>query len=621
MPSEWLVRFMRCHKNIPETDRKFIEILQKSRVPPWKVMLIFRYLRGSFRNFDFDEMDIGNMRSAGRKKHKNRDIQDLLEIFRKEQVKTPGFYYSLQVDEDDTVRSVFWTDLMGRNSYQIFGDYISFDTTFSTNRYNMPFAPIVGVNNHGTTVLFGCALLQNQKTRTFKWLFEAFLDAMGGKRPTNIITDQDKAMRKAIAAVFPDATHRFCYWHILENIKKNLSSYLSARGTMENELRYVIRNTFTPAEFEDWKVVLMRHGVESNEYLRHLFEIRTYWAPAYFKSKFYPFSSTTGRSESTNSPFKNYVLPKDTILNFFEQYQFIQEKQISKLDRKSYVSQGTTSSTWSMTLYEEEAISIFTRAILRKMQREMRNSTTYVVEEEQGLSFLLRRVKKYDKAEYEKDMYTVTVSEDGQLYRCSCCKFERDGLHCCHVFNIATRRWMTKLPESFILPRWTIGMDAQIDELVRKHVGKNTREADSSVRYDVLMSKMSQVCADMSFDEYTSSMFSEGVDELVKAINLVKVERNDSEPHLITVGPGNHPNETENVAEVPRAYKDPTQSQAKSVAVGDRLKPIHEKIMIQAKKKKEPRRCTICRSATHFKDKCPDRLDTTKVKNIQQNAV
>jgi hypothetical protein len=44
------------------------------------------------------------------------------------------------------------------------------------------------------------------------------------------------------------------------------------------------------------------------------------------------------------------------------------------------------------------------------------------------------------KAEYDKHMYEVTVSKDGQLYKCLCAKFQRDGLHCCHVFNIATRK-------------------------------------------------------------------------------------------------------------------------------------------------------------------------------------
>lgn len=168
----------------------------------------------------------------------------------------------MQLDEVDgtTVRSIFWTDLMGHKNYELYGDYLSFDTTFSTNRYNMPFAPMVGFNNHRNTVIFACALLQNQKASMFKWVFSAFLDAMGGKRPMNIITDQDKAIRKAILAVFPDATHRFCFWHILENIKQNLKSYLDARGTMGAQLWYLIKNAFMPDEFENgWKKILEEH--------------------------------------------------------------------------------------------------------------------------------------------------------------------------------------------------------------------------------------------------------------------------------------------------------------------------------------------------------------------------
>lgn len=94
--------------------------------------------------------------------------------------------------------------------------------------------------------------------------------------------------------------HKFCFWHILENIKKNLNSYLAARGAMGNQLRYVIRNAFTPAEFEEtWSAILKEHDAERNTYLQQLYGIRNLWAPAYFKDKLYPFSSTTGRSEST----------------------------------------------------------------------------------------------------------------------------------------------------------------------------------------------------------------------------------------------------------------------------------------------------------------------------------
>ena len=34
----------------------------------------------------------------------------------------------------------------------------------------MPFGIFVGINNHGKTILFGCALLRNETTSAFQWL-------------------------------------------------------------------------------------------------------------------------------------------------------------------------------------------------------------------------------------------------------------------------------------------------------------------------------------------------------------------------------------------------------------------------------------------------------------------
>ncbi|KAK1272213.1 Protein FAR1-RELATED SEQUENCE 5 [Acorus gramineus] len=38
---------------------------------------------------------------------------------------------------------------MSRALYESFSDVISFDSTYLTNKYDMPFAPFVGVNHHG----------------------------------------------------------------------------------------------------------------------------------------------------------------------------------------------------------------------------------------------------------------------------------------------------------------------------------------------------------------------------------------------------------------------------------------------------------------------------------------
>ena len=118
------------------------------------------------------------------------------------------------MDSDNKVKCVFWTDPRSVRYYQEFGVCVSFDMTYLTNKYRMPFAPFAGITGHGLTCIFGCALISDETIDIFKWLFQTFLEAMRGKEPKSIITDQDGAMRTAIAEIFPTANHRNCVFHI-----------------------------------------------------------------------------------------------------------------------------------------------------------------------------------------------------------------------------------------------------------------------------------------------------------------------------------------------------------------------------------------------------------------------
>lgn len=110
--------------------------------------------------------------------------------FQKNQSESPSFHYSLQVDIDDQICNIFWTDAKMRMDYEQFGDVVCFDTTYRTNRNCRPFAPFVGVNNHKETVIFGAALLYDETIESFSWLFQAFLEAMSGKKPKTILIMQ-----------------------------------------------------------------------------------------------------------------------------------------------------------------------------------------------------------------------------------------------------------------------------------------------------------------------------------------------------------------------------------------------------------------------------------------------
>ncbi|KAG2656113.1 hypothetical protein PVAP13_1KG056977, partial [Panicum virgatum] len=67
----------------------------------------------------------------------------------------PGFMYSIDQDEDGRIKTMIWTNSKSRMQYEHFGDAITFDTTYKTNMYEMPFGLFVGVNNHFQSVLLG----------------------------------------------------------------------------------------------------------------------------------------------------------------------------------------------------------------------------------------------------------------------------------------------------------------------------------------------------------------------------------------------------------------------------------------------------------------------------------
>jgi len=102
---------------------------------------------------------------------------------------------------------------------------VTFDTTYLTNRYEMPFAPFVGVNHHGQSILLGAALISSEDTETFVWLFETWLNCMNERAPSAIITDQNRAMKNAIRKVFLNTRHRWCLWHKLKKLPEKFGSH------------------------------------------------------------------------------------------------------------------------------------------------------------------------------------------------------------------------------------------------------------------------------------------------------------------------------------------------------------------------------------------------------------
>lgn len=105
------------------------------------------------------------------------------------------------------------------------------------------------------------------------------------------------------------------------------------------------------------------------------------WIPIYFKDVLCPLVQSTSRSESTNSYFKDFVIPKDTLENFKRQFQVIQEASAAKEDENKFTSLIKEPTFCTQQKIERPAAKIYNRDIFVKFQTELYSSSAFCFEE------------------------------------------------------------------------------------------------------------------------------------------------------------------------------------------------------------------------------------------------
>ncbi|RYQ89158.1 hypothetical protein Ahy_B09g095954 isoform D [Arachis hypogaea] len=149
-------------------------------IRPNKTFLSLANEAGGPSNLGFSEKDLRNYITARlRTSNANADVREMMNYFMRMKDINPNFFYAVQLDDECKFRSAVWVDARCRASYEYYGDVVSLDSTYSTNRHGLPFASFVGVNHHGKSTPLGCALLGNEEIPSFEWVFTQWLTCMG----------------------------------------------------------------------------------------------------------------------------------------------------------------------------------------------------------------------------------------------------------------------------------------------------------------------------------------------------------------------------------------------------------------------------------------------------------
>ncbi|KAH1154359.1 hypothetical protein GYH30_049864 [Glycine max] len=103
-----------------------------------------------YENLTFGEKDCRNyIGKVRRLRLGTGDAKAIQNYFVRMQKQNSLFYYVMDMDDKSCLQNVLWVDTRCRAAYEYFGEIITFDTTYLTNKYDMPFTPFVGVNHHG----------------------------------------------------------------------------------------------------------------------------------------------------------------------------------------------------------------------------------------------------------------------------------------------------------------------------------------------------------------------------------------------------------------------------------------------------------------------------------------
>eukprot|EP00262_Sarcandra_glabra_P015449 TRINITY_DN4756_c0_g4_i1.p1 TRINITY_DN4756_c0_g4~~TRINITY_DN4756_c0_g4_i1.p1 ORF type:complete len:723 (+),score=72.87 TRINITY_DN4756_c0_g4_i1:130-2298(+) len=447
------VHLIRSHRHVQDPARNPVQSIDRTGFAPRRIMPLSIEECVGIGNIGFFGQDCKNLLRTERRRTFGNDAQMVLEYFQRKQAENPAFFYAIQVDEDQQLANVFWVDARSRLAYEYFGDVVTFDTTYQTNRFRVPLASFTGVNHHRQPLLFGCALISYETEATFVWLFRTWLLAMAGRHPISILTDQDETITAAVKHVFPKTHHRFCMRHIQRKKQDKLSHVLHAHKQFENDFRTCIYETETSEDFErSWQWLIEKYDLSNNEWLRSLYQDRRQWVPLYIRDKFFA-DMTAQQSESALTFFDGFVHAQTTLQAFFPQYEKAVASRSEKETEADFDTRYTTPILKTPSVMEEQAAGIYTKKIFSVFQEELVETWNYVAKkrEEDG------GVATYGVARFDQQhkVYLVMFDASQEKASCSCKMFEFSGILCRHILSVLIVAGIFRIPSPYILTRWT----------------------------------------------------------------------------------------------------------------------------------------------------------------------
>lgn len=592
--------FLRSHRRMNDAQKADAVEYGLGGLRTFQIMNVAEKQHGGYPHVGYISRDLYNFFARYKKKRiLGRDADFVLNHMRVQEERDAEFFFKYTTDDEGHLRNLFWADSQSQIDYEAFGDVVVFDSTYRVNRYNLPFVAFVGLNHHRSTVVFGIGVVSDETHKSYEWLLQTFVEAMGHKEPISVITDGDSAMRKAIRKILPRTDHRLCSWHIEQNMIRHL------RNPMLDDFRKLIYCRMGVYQFEkSWAEFKANYEIEEeNEWMSRMYKLRKKWAAAYTKGRYFLGMQSNQRSESLNSRLHNHLDRKMSLVDVVEHT----EHCISRMRRNEAELDGRCSQSVPFTridacLLEINAARIYTPKMFKMVRDCIRRSCAWVVHEQTTVNDLVRyEVVLKDGAEGgSRRVFFVECSFDGSLVNgalCPCRKMECEGIPCAHIFAVLCFVRAATIPPCCVSKRWT--MEAKAAFVSERNANTHVWSEEMS-RYRELRN----IASIALFKVSKSGERSQQVKDYLQSIIDGPIE-NDDNTEETTFGPIPSHYSAASHASAERVL-DPKIVDTKGAPSNKRMKPFHETWRETNERKKRTRSCSQCRSSQHDRRTCPD---------------
>ncbi|RYR49385.1 hypothetical protein Ahy_A07g035869 [Arachis hypogaea] len=143
------VEILKQYRELSIFVRRTIETNEEAGIKPNKTYQSFVAAASSHWDLSFIEKNVRNyITREVRNVSEQDDAKEFGKYLLRMKEKNQNFLFELNLEGDHSIKNAFWADARSKAACKYFGDVVSFDTTYNTNRYNLVFSSFVGVNHH-----------------------------------------------------------------------------------------------------------------------------------------------------------------------------------------------------------------------------------------------------------------------------------------------------------------------------------------------------------------------------------------------------------------------------------------------------------------------------------------